>query len=914
MGFSGFRLVSPKSYFRNKSFRLCSALFVFCATLAIPVVGPFVDEPLADQAAAPDGQDLRRTSPVPPADLVIVDMTRRNAIFGMYRMSQMTEPAWDLLGRTIDWAIDYKDHAVTKIWLATYNGTLDPDTDEDGLAAYNYLINTMGFDPDNVDVHHQSTIETGNFTGYDLVFYPWYAEWSCRDPANVMIQNVPYVTAETCGGQQMGIATGHTTMLRRRDYAFVVDNAHDITSTYPLGQFNLSQGMWMNATEAAGTGRVLVNANGSDFPLVAYEIGCDGLESGGTGTTTCGTRQYTYPVTDVDGKLKDVYIATDDPYLSSYSNVCLPSGWSYTIVDNWFGNHEPSKTTHGSTSAFTDNRGQWLIHFSDDTPGGGLSGTGLPSAFTFGFDHARPSHDVGWRAVGGTGAGMTDWSLPFSSGGGPVHGPTFPLVYCQGTECGGDGDTQYQYRIEDHSETLTDFYVATDDPQETNYANVHLPTGWSFSVEADTYPINHEPGRTNHESIATFNGNAGRWAIHFSGPPVAGGVVIVGFDHSAPSHDVGWRVVDLGGASTVTEDWSFPVGRGVGPLHGPAVPVVICDGTASGGGGSREYEYLVEDHSLSLTDLYIATDGANPVLYQNRLMPADWTLTVESDAFPIDHDVDESPHGSVSEQRGENFVLNVLHFRDYSPGEGLPDGKARFGFDFALLGWQPHDVGWRAVDSGGSRITAGNWQFPVGLGVGPVHTPKESPSVGCDGTESTGTGSVSCDGIPRRYSYPVVDPHGEVSDVYIGTADPHLVDYSNFCMPAGWSFAIESNSFGVGKGVHKSAHGSPASVRVSTAAHLVHFSGPAGLPGGSFTFGFDNPRGSIDYGWHVAGMALDYDEIWSNKPVGAGEGPVHGPDERPWGIPVATNFGLVAIILLLLTAGATVLYTQRRLG
>lgn len=179
--------------------------------------------------ASENGRTLINADGVSGSELgiLIVDNTRPNAIFGMCHLDQLTEPGWNLFDRTIDWAINHQDHATTKIWLATFNGTLDPDQgDEIGQAAYNHLLH-MGFLACNIYVANQVTIETSSFTDYDLVLY---ACTDMRHATNVMGQNVPFVTLCVTQSEEMGIGTGVRTMHENRKHAFVVDNTHDITS------------------------------------------------------------------------------------------------------------------------------------------------------------------------------------------------------------------------------------------------------------------------------------------------------------------------------------------------------------------------------------------------------------------------------------------------------------------------------------------------------------------------------------------------------------------------------------------------------------------------------------------------------------------------------------------------------------
>ena len=58
-----------------------------------------------------------------------------------------------------------------------------------------------------------------------------------------------------------------------------------------------------------------------------------------------------------------------------------------------------------------------------------------------------------------------------------------PLVYCSGTESGGDGPRQYAYVVDAASFPMTEFTVGTNDLVRDHYRNALTPPGWSFSVE-----------------------------------------------------------------------------------------------------------------------------------------------------------------------------------------------------------------------------------------------------------------------------------------------------------------------------------------------------------------------------------------------------------------------------------------------
>lgn len=184
-----------------------------------------------------------------------------------------------------------------------------------------------------------------------------------------------------------------------------------------------------------------------------------------------------------------------------------------------------------------------------------------------------------------------------------------------------------------------------------------------------------------------------------------------------------------------------------------------------------------------------------------------------------------------------------------------------------------------------------------------------TPTVGCDGTESTGTGAVTCDAVTRDYAYPVTDPDGTMTDVYIGTDDFTPGNYTSPCMPPGWTFAIEPNDRSIKHDKDKTAHGG-TSFPTAFCPFMIHFSdggSGGGLPGGVWTFGFDNPYPSHDVGWVAVDSIAASETFWS-EPVGGGMGPVHAPINP---IPAVSTWGLIILFALLLCAG-TIAVMRRR--
>ena len=222
-------------------------------------VDPVGDGLTPAQRLAIYGSDPAATSEV-NRDIVIVHRSDPIVYFGFYRANQMTQPGWDLYERALNWANGFKKPADTKVWLATYNGRLDPrDSPElGGIAVYNRLIDNMGFLKENIEVGGQSTIETQNFDGFDIVLYTWIFP---RDATNVIKQNKPFVTMAAGQTDELSIGTGQVTMHEFRSDAYVLNNAHYVTEPYKLGKITLQGGMWIDASTAADDGIALIAAD-----------------------------------------------------------------------------------------------------------------------------------------------------------------------------------------------------------------------------------------------------------------------------------------------------------------------------------------------------------------------------------------------------------------------------------------------------------------------------------------------------------------------------------------------------------------------------------------------------------------------------------------------------------------------------
>lgn len=149
-------------------------------------------------------------------------------------------------------------------------------------------------------------------------------------------------------------------------------------------------------------------------------------------------------------------------------------------------------------------------------------------------------------------------------------------------------------------------------------------------------------------------------------------------------------------------------------------------------------------------------------------------------------------------------------------------------------------------------------------------------SVVCDGQSAGGTGIVSYDASLRDYVYRASSSLGGTVTFYIGTDDPEVSHYSNWCVPSGWSHDIvpapgtpalsDYNSF--------TPHGTVSLGPTGACLYAIRFSGGV-LSTTPSDFGFDHAGLPHDVSWAVVNGGINT-STWSSA-VGAGSGPVHGP-------------------------------------
>ncbi|RJP33527.1 MAG: hypothetical protein C4547_12125 [Phycisphaerales bacterium] len=212
-------------------------------------VGPFPG-PLAQQ--------------VRDQDLIIVHEKLFTAYFGLYETRLLADPGFVLFDNTLQWVTDNRNPQQTRVWLATFNGTLrdSPPEEANGLAVYQRLLR-LGYLRENIGVGDRNTIPQNNFDGFDVVIY---AHVEPVDARNVVRQQKPFLTFAAGQLDELGIGTGKETLRDFRDLVHVYNNGHPITRQFPIGPFTLGRREAILATDHAQGGVVLLTVENDTIP------------------------------------------------------------------------------------------------------------------------------------------------------------------------------------------------------------------------------------------------------------------------------------------------------------------------------------------------------------------------------------------------------------------------------------------------------------------------------------------------------------------------------------------------------------------------------------------------------------------------------------------------------------------------
>lgn len=181
-------------------------------------------------------------------------------IDGLYRSFGRPPVGWNLLERTMRWAVGNMPPTKTNIVLFTQNGSLDPELDPDGKALYEKLI-YWGYNESNISVGHETNITIVHSEYYDSFNLVIYASADDYDSTNVVNSSIPFITFAPGQTDEMEIGTGTTTGDALQDNFYVVSNNYYPTSDYPTGLLLFENEMSFKATQATGSKKVLIKAD-----------------------------------------------------------------------------------------------------------------------------------------------------------------------------------------------------------------------------------------------------------------------------------------------------------------------------------------------------------------------------------------------------------------------------------------------------------------------------------------------------------------------------------------------------------------------------------------------------------------------------------------------------------------------------
>ena len=156
-----------------------------------------------------------------------------------------------------------------------------------------------------------------------------------------------------------------------------------------------------------------------DAPLIF----CVGNHCGGDGLC-----EYAYLVDSVSYPIVEFRVGTSDLNMENYTNVLIPEGWYFEIVEHPMGHACGLHANHGEYSdgpCYSVTPGS--AHWWTDDPEYAVE------FFTFGFDHPWTSEDVSWEEITRREGPPPEyytfyewWDAPVGTGSGPVHGPYGP--------------------------------------------------------------------------------------------------------------------------------------------------------------------------------------------------------------------------------------------------------------------------------------------------------------------------------------------------------------------------------------------------------------------------------------------------------------------------------------------------------
>lgn len=170
---------------------------------------------------------------------------------------------------------------------------------------------------------------------------------------------------------------------------------------------------------------------------------------------------------------------------------------------------------------------------------------------------------------------------------------------------------------------------------------------------------------------------------------------------------------------------------------------VTCVGTESGGDGQSScgttlrYAYEVDPQGNMLTLFLLGTEDGDSANYKNICLPPGWRfgIAVNNNPDTMPHSQIKTPHGEIAPPAngGCPYVISFLA----APGPPITTPFV-FGFNHTS---ESHTVRWVLAGPGQSWFA--NWSQPVGMSLGPVHTPAGPGSGGASLPGLTGWGVLA---------------------------------------------------------------------------------------------------------------------------------------------------------------------------
>ena len=190
------------------------------------------------------------------SDLVQIPADKND---GLYRSFGKPPVGWDLLKRTMMWAVSDMLPNETIIYLFTQDGSLDPELNPDGRAVYDKLI-YWGYNWSNIWIGPLTHIIALPSEFYDSINLVIYAGADDHNSTKVVNSGVPFITFAPGQTDEMEIGTGITTADSYQDNFYVVSNNYYPTNNYPTGLLLFENEMSFKATQATGSRKVLIKA------------------------------------------------------------------------------------------------------------------------------------------------------------------------------------------------------------------------------------------------------------------------------------------------------------------------------------------------------------------------------------------------------------------------------------------------------------------------------------------------------------------------------------------------------------------------------------------------------------------------------------------------------------------------------